>query len=156
MENDLNPIELKLTGAGWADIDLLLSSGSFRINSVSYLTDVLGDLVRIGLALQNKGTYIRWVLEHEPGETRVIFTRRDENTYNLAILEFSDTFDKKSDEEGRVVFEGFASTSQLLECIYSNATRILNRYGEEGYAKQWSTFDFPVENYKTLKAALRP
>ncbi len=67
MEEDLSPIELKLTGAGWADIDLLLSTGPFRINSVSYLTDVLGDLVRIGIALLNKGTYIRWVVEHEPG-----------------------------------------------------------------------------------------
>ncbi len=90
------------------------------------------------------------------GETRIIFTRRDENAYNLKVLEFNDIFDKKSDEEGRKVFEGSASSTQLLESIYSNATRILNRYGEEGYVKQWSTFDFPTENYKMLKAALCP
>ncbi len=62
MNSETVSTEFSLTGPGWADLVISASGKSFRMDGVSYTTDVLGDLLRLALMLATGAWTARPVL----------------------------------------------------------------------------------------------
>jgi hypothetical protein len=150
--NMSNFINYKLDQHGWADAVIIVNNTKIKIDSISYLSDAFGDMVKAILKLKNGNYEESWYFTHEPGETRFSLTRNNiTKDIKIVVKAYNDIlFGEYTDMNGDVIFEGVISLDDLIKDIIINCEEILNSFGVEGYKDSWN-YDFPINEYKMLK-----
>jgi len=151
----------ELEGAGWADAYLSDGTNSATIPA-SYLCDALRDLVD---AIQSLFTTdsAECVWQEEPGEVKWIVSRngdlvqlrvewwtevrthRDHNGWQLNDWQL--VLDK-------VMFSGEAKFLDFAKQVDQELQRLLDKWGSDGYLREWIEHPFPVESHQRLRQAI--
>ncbi len=144
---------------GWASFELAMGPKSIELDSLSYCTDVLGDLVRLALAIATGASRASTSFDSEPAERRLIVQRDWSDGrvggVTVRILEFPDIYTPQPDEAGAELFSGYCQPDALARAISVAAEGVLARYGEEGYRDAWTGTDpFPRRALEALHTAL--
>jgi hypothetical protein len=149
-------IDLRLTGSGWAELELRSGHQSFTVDGVSYTTDALGDLLRAALMIATGAWSASVSFDGEPRESRLIAgnfwdaaSRR--RRFCVRVLEFADIASKQPDEEGVPVFEAECEARDFAAAV-RDAARRLWEVGADGY--RWRDIPFPLRALRALETAL--
>ena len=159
-------LELILKGAGWADIQIADGEQLHTIRGVSYLSDALDDLVRIGIDIATDRGYGMAQFFHEPGSTVLIaetgWWEQDEWQSGARLSTFPGPEFADAEPTWRMAHEAprdfvmhCASRDELARIFLGAALSVLERHGEAGYADSWNgRRGFPRRAIAALKAAL--
>jgi hypothetical protein len=138
-------IEYSLTGTGWSNCRITIGETSCAI-SASYLSDALGELADAIRHIVCGADRARTSFDEEPGEFRWIFLRNDQ-CVEVSILFFEELWGGKTDEQGRVLFNGTCSVSELSLAMKNMLEDVLTKNGIKGYKEKWVEHDFPTDAY---------
>jgi hypothetical protein len=138
----------RLVGIGWSVAEI--SDGVNQASlTASYLSDALGDLVRVVLSLlHGAGEGVCSWLE-EPGEYRWRF-RRVGDELEIQIFWYEDWYELVPDKTGRLHFSTRRSLCQFASRLEAALKRLLEEYGLEGYRQKWVEHDFPNRELSQL------
>ena len=148
---------------GWAKLIIIVDGERHTIDRVSYLTDVLDELLFAGLKLSVGWSESKVHIDHEGWDTDLLFRG-----------EWIERSDDAPQEDGRHAdlrcrIETIVSASQKTETLFSYLIRnpdvvarallrcgqeVWNRYGAEEYDRLWISGGFPIRALGALKAAL--
>lgn len=142
----------RLTGAGWAEASISGGEASATLRA-SYLGDALGDLLEAVGVLLEGATGARCSWEDEPGEYRWIFSRRGEDVH-VQVLGFEDSYLRKPDAAGTVVYESTLPLLGLAVAMADGAQAVLDEHGADGYMAKWIGHPFPTEHLAMIRARL--
>ena len=164
-----SPLELdfSMTGAGWAGLTVRKGGRSHEIESFSYLSDALDDLVRLGIDIATDRSFGWARFLHEPGST-ILFAESGwwagatdwVAGYRLSTISSRDYGESepewnrlhRTEREFMVELE---TRDELPNAILEAARRIESDLGTEGYAKRWTgRLGFPSRAVAALRAAL--
>lgn len=150
-DNDTVSVEFNITGVGWAVIVLRIGAQTYTTDSLSDLTDVLGDLVRAALTLATGGN-ARVSFDGEPVETRFVLTNlldgiKDTGSVAITILTFASYDTRQDDANGHKEFYGDCDVFAFGRAVLACAKRV-----EAGFA--WDTYPYPARAVHALEAAL--
>lgn len=140
-----------LAGQGW--VEVTLSDGiNQHMFLASYLSDGIGDLLKVVISLLEgirQGTCL-W--EQEPGEYRWLFARQEEQI-QIRLLSFSRTFSRQFDEEGTCILMFQCSLRKFATKLCKQLEHLLATWGEQGYHNTWG-HPFPQEDFQKMKRLL--
>lgn len=142
----------QLVEYGWIDVTLATLDNEIKIIA-SYLLDAPNDLI-IALALLLEGlneTVCLW--QDEPGEYRWVFTKQ-ENYFELKILQLEETFSHKSNENANLIFCGTDNLVKFSHKILREFDAIKIQHTVDGYKKLWG-HEYPSKAIKRLRCALK-
>lgn len=145
----------RLTGSGWAEATI--SDGVHElVVDASYLTDALGDLVRIVITLLEGAKEAQCAWLQEPGESHWLFTRRRDEMF-LRIIEYKDwEQDRRNPKDrGRVYFKTHCPLRDFATVVRQQLTLLLDTLGRDGYKRAWVNHSFPLDDYRQLSALLQ-
>jgi hypothetical protein len=150
-------IDFSITGEGWAAVALQIGDSSFTIDSASYTTDVVGDLVRAALALVTGTWFARVSFDGEPNEWRLVVSGPVDGislrtSCSVKVLEFSDINTEQPDQEGSPAFEAECTVGDFATAVLEMARKVLNADGVQTY--RWRNMPFPIRAFRALEAAL--
>jgi hypothetical protein len=86
----------------------------------------------------------------EPGEYRWRLRRVGDDRLWVRIIELSQTFSRRPDEEGKIIFDAVCRLRTFAGAVLSMSQRVLEEYSFEGYREKWGSADFPVEQQQEL------
>jgi hypothetical protein len=137
---------------GWCDLALKIADERFVFRSISYTTDVLGDLLRFALALAVGCAATECSFDQETTELRL---RGVSDTVNadIRVYKFASIFNNQPVEQGERVFLARCTVDAFARASISVAETMLNSLGEAGYKSEWRV-DFPHRPLVALKAVL--
>jgi hypothetical protein len=149
-------IDFRLTGSGWAELELRIGQESFTVDGISYTTDALGDLLRATLMIATGEWSASVSFDGEPRESRLIagnvwdeaLRRR---RFRVRMLEFADIGSHQPDEEGVLVFDAECEARDLAAAVRDAASRLWDE-GAESY--RWRDIPFPLRALRALETAL--
>lgn len=159
-------LDFRIGGAGWADLTIRKGSLLYEIEGISYLTDALDDLLRLGIAMATDRFYAWAQFAHEPGSTVLLAEHgwlepTDRATRcRLSALPWPDAHEREPtwsnlQKAERAFFLNLESRDELPAAILASADRIHRDLGVDGYSKQWSgRLGFPSRAVAALRAAL--
>jgi len=159
-------LDFTIAGAGWASLTIRKGGQLHEIDGISYLTDALDDLLRLGIAMAT-GRAFAWVqFEHEPGSTVLLA----ENGWlegtdwatgrRLCAIPWPSSGErepswKSLQESEREFIVELGSPDELPEAILAAADRVEQELGADGYSKRWTgRLGFPSRAVAALRAAL--
>jgi hypothetical protein len=142
-------LEYRLLGSGSSEAEITDGVNS-AVLSATFLSHALEDLTRAVNTLLRGEPAARCDWAEEPGQYRWLFVRSGEGL-NIRILWFDRTFSNEPDEKGRPVFETECRLLQLAAQLRDQLGSVLDRYGEEGYRREWVNNDFPMREYRYLE-----
>ena len=87
----------------------------------------------------------------EPGEYRWRFFRKLPDRLLVRILEFPELWGDRPDVEGKLLLEGDCRLRSFAEVVLSEAQRLLEKHGKEGYLGKWAEHGFPIEKFEKLR-----
>jgi hypothetical protein len=159
-------IAFRLTGNGWADIVIESESGSHEIAGISYLSDALDDLVRVGLGVATHSHFNVAQFFHEPGSTIFIAElawieglnwRNGARISTVRGSEHDDELPSNASllKARREFWVNFSSPDALARAILLAAEHVETEHGLDGYKKLWGgARGFPLRAVAALRAAL--
>ncbi|HEX8578169.1 MAG TPA: hypothetical protein VF655_01075 [Allosphingosinicella sp.] len=168
MTGTVNSLELdfELCGAGWVNLHLRVGDLHHEIGRCSYLTDVLDDLIRIGLNIATDGGHGFAVFDHEPGST-VLFAEAGwwegeqpvwTDGYRISVIDWQGEGEPSWSNlrnQPRLFIAEVSSRDAVADAILKCAERVLARHGIDGYSKLWTgRLGFPSRGLAALRAAL--
>jgi len=140
-----------LVDRGW--IEVKLCNGEIdKYITASYLSDAVRDFIIAVTLVLNDSKNISCNWQEEPGEFRFVFTKED-IFITLRIIKFNTTFSTNNDNSGDLVFEGTEELIRFAKNVKQQYDRLLYKYGEEGYKKNWN-YEFPLEELNCLNLAI--
>ena len=147
-------IAYHLHDAGWAEMRLRAAPGRLGF-AVSYLHDSLGDLARMGLALQKGAARAEAVFMDEPGEAILVVSGAG-NTLQYELRQYRDwaSWGIVALEDHEVVARGEIGRAGLVGNIHAILRRIHDDVGPQRYREMWVEHDFPLQDYERLSIAL--
>ena len=119
----------------------------------SYLSDCVYDLIVATESLLKGANEAINNWQDEPGQFRWIFTRQD-RVVSFQIAQFEDTFSKKRNEEGKVIFEAKVNLTSFARGVVSAMDKLRNNIDEEEYYRLWN-YEFPSDRLKILREVYR-
>ncbi|MGF1617958.1 MAG: hypothetical protein ACFCU2_09175 [Acidimicrobiia bacterium] len=141
-------------GTGWSRARLQIGDQSIE-PTASYLSDALGDLLA-GLVLLVEGaSHVEVSWDEEPGEFRWLLARTSAGIAHVRILWFDELWGRRSNEEGRPVFDASCAIMDLIGAVAGVATATFNEWGAAGYREKWVDHDFPEAELVALEDATR-
>lgn len=143
-----------LTGTGWADATISHDDQSVHLTA-SYLGDAMRDLLQAVADLLAGAEAARCSWAEEPGEYRWVFHQSD-GVVGVQILWFGDNQEGEPDESGINKFATSLPLIDLATAIAEGASKVLTKYGSEGYFQQWARAPFPETLLSTVQARLSP
>jgi hypothetical protein len=146
-------LRYRLTGTGWSEAVLEDDDRAVTV-SASYLSDALGALARGALAVLRGSGEVRFSFDEEPGEYRWVIRKKDSETYNLTLLEFTDLWANKPDEAGKVIFDRTFSRLEFGRMVLKALEDVRHEHGEEGYKAKWCEHDFPARELAELHSQI--
>jgi hypothetical protein len=159
-------LQLVLSGPGWASLKIEVGTEHHTIDHISYLSDALGDLVRIGIDIATDKGWSFAQFFHEPGSTILAAETgwwddgqwvRGARLSAFAGKEFggeSPTW-RTLHESARDFVVHMADRDELASLFLGCARDIFVRYGEDGYSAKWTGEKrFPRRAVAALEAAL--
>lgn len=164
MNTSVPAIQLRLEGAGWSCLTICGADASHQIDGISYLTNALDDLVRLGLDLATDRGWGTAQFEHEPGATLLIgetgwWTGNSwESGARLSAVanpqETKLTWSQWRELQ-RLFVVDFVNRDALAGELLRCAEAVLSEHGIDGYAEQWGgALAFPTRGVAALKSAL--
>lgn len=148
---------------GWADLLILADGAQHRIDGVSYLTNALDDLLRVGLEVALDRGWSTAQFEHEPGATLLIAETGwwDGSGWvtgaRLSAIDNPEGREMPWSEwhkKERLFVVHFADRDALANALLQAGERILSTHGVEGYAQRWIMLGFPIRALAALRVAL--
>jgi hypothetical protein len=115
----------------------------------SYLSDALGDLVDAVIGLLCGADRARFEWTDEPGTYRWVIGR-DDGRLDLRILRFDESFSRKLDDAGQVLFHAKCDVLRLATQVKGQMQQLLNQFGTAGYQQRWR-HEFPMAEFMRLK-----
>jgi hypothetical protein len=119
---------LTTTGQGWADCVFHLGERTVTLTGISDITDVLGDLARLGLAVATGADRATASFDREPLEWRIVATglmdANGNGPVSLAVFEFERVSDAPL-SEGKLFFVGDCETRDLAWAILDGVRRAM-------------------------------
>ncbi len=148
-------ISYKLVGTGWAECKVTDENKQVTVTA-SYLSDALGALSEAVLNMMTGVHETRASFDEEPGEYRWVFTRQNDSDdkVHLQIIEFTELWSGKPDEDGAVIFESSCSADQLGKAMVTCLDAVKDIYGDAGYKEKWVEHEFPSKTHAQLKKYL--
>lgn len=141
----------RLVGRGWSEA--ILSDGVRHVTiTASYLDDAITLLAEAVIALLQTANRASCNWADEPGEYRWLLDRRGDDL-SITILWFDQTFSRKPDEAGRVVFSVEGTLRRFAVQLRNQLQELLERHGAEGYKQLWG-YDFPFSDYEKLTSLI--
>lgn len=142
-----------LVGSGWAECTLVVEEQQATITA-SYLSDAFGDLLGAMIRMLEGQPEATASFTEEPGEYRWRFFRKEPDRMLIRILDFPQLWGDRPDEEGKVLFEAECRLRTFAGAVLSEAQRLLEKHGREGYLGMWHEHDFPLEKQERLRQLL--
>ncbi|MCP4372371.1 MAG: hypothetical protein GY797_30340 [Deltaproteobacteria bacterium] len=142
-------LSYNLSDHGWADAAIQKDGKSYKINSISYLSDAFTDLSNAVKFLLQGSLESSCAFDHEPGRTKIKFIKSNENI-KLQIYSFQNELRDESWEKGEIVFECDTTLKRLKSQYLNEADRILHNDGLKQYKEKWG-YEFPKEIYNQIK-----
>jgi hypothetical protein len=146
-------------------LEIVLPETTIVVGSISYLTDALADLVRIGISIATDRGIGAAILDHEPAisalvaETSWLEDDMWEFGARLSLIRNLDewvepTFKWRASVNADTVVR-FTSRDELARLFLDMALRVHEAHGEEGYNKLWGGhYGYPRRAVAALEAAL--
>lgn len=146
-------MEFRPTGSGWADCIISLGERAVTLTGISDITDALGDLTRLGLAIATCAYRATASFDREPYEWRIVatgLTDADGNgTVSLAVYEFEDVSDAPLCD-GDIFFIGDCQARDFAKAILDGVRRALADPQLQGFA----SFSSPTKALDALAFVL--
>lgn len=142
----------QLIERGWIKVTLITEDDEIEYEA-SYLSDSPNDLI-IALALLLEGeseTVCLW--QDEPGEYRWVFKRQD-NYFELKILQLEETFSRLNNENAHVIFNGADNLVKFVHRVLREFNVIKIQHTVYGYRDLWG-YEFPSKEIERLRFALK-
>ncbi|HVF37989.1 MAG TPA: hypothetical protein VNA29_08635 [Sphingomicrobium sp.] len=158
-------LRFNLQGRGWASLEVQNGSTKTVIESISYLTNALDDLVRMGLDVATDKAFAFARFDHEPAETILIAETGwwEGNDWHqggrLSVVrevpsEFEPNWNWRQTANAESFFD-VQSRDDLARLFLDLALRVREEHGEEGYSKLWcGQLGFPRRSVAALEIAL--
>jgi len=163
-----------LATAGWASLEVVCGSDSFRVSDFGYITDGLGDIVRAALALVAGASHVEVLFDCEPQiwglavapaglvadaqpPIRVCrVTIRDGGT---GLGQDGHSFKPVWAWEGPIVFEGFVKSDDFGRAALAMARAVRAKFDDATYRERWGHYasleGFPLRGLEALETALQ-
>jgi hypothetical protein len=129
-------LDLRLTGPGWLDIDLRVGPAKITLDSESYTTDIIGDLLRVALMLATGAWTARASFDGEPIERRLIAGAvwNDEKKswrdgFYVRIFEFPDIYSRLPDATGAILFDARCDQRNFVIAVLEGCKRFIDAHG---------------------------
>jgi len=130
------------------------------------MTDALDDLVRMGIDIAtDKGwTFVQF--DHEPASTVLVaetaWWENDSWEWGARLSSFQPQLDAKSFVSQKQIHHAkrdfilpLSSRDELAGLFLGAAERVLEKYGEDGYRREWGgRLSFPTRAFQALETAL--
>jgi hypothetical protein len=137
---------------------MTVSNGSrqYEIDSASYTTDVLGDLIRMAVLSIIDCETAELALDGEPEEWRfVVEGRSGYPTISFKIFTgFTSPLTFQSRDNGRQVYSCELTRAEFGTAVEAAARNLWECHGEAGYLEMWQRYAFPQRALSVLTAAL--
>jgi hypothetical protein len=118
---------------------------------VWYVSDGLGELVRIVVQLLQGYEYAYCQWEDDPGEHKWVL-RREGEMVRITILRFPSSFNGYGapDEWAEVIFETTCPLVKFAAKVRNELRRLLSELGEDEYQRR-AKAPFPMDDYNVLR-----
>jgi hypothetical protein len=143
-----------LVGSGWAECTIAVDEQRATMTA-SHLSDAFGDLLDAVIRIVESEPEATTSFAEEPGEYRWRFFRKEPARLLIRILDFPQTWGDRPDEEGKVLFEAECRLRTFAGAVLSEAQRLLEKHGREGYVEMWHKHEFPLEKQVQLRQLLQ-
>lgn len=140
-----------LEGRGWFAIKISNGINEVEIKA-SYLSDSPIDLISSIRTVLDGSRDARCSFQNEPGEYRFIFEKNNE-MISVKVLEFFKSFNKESNDMGKLIFEGTDDLYTFAKRIKRQYDRLLYNHGLDGYKNIWG-YDFPASELERLNESI--
>jgi hypothetical protein len=147
-------ISYDLLGAGWAKCTIRVDDACATVTA-SYLSDALDDLASAVLAALRGHPGATASFTEEPGEYRWVFEPLPEGKVAIRIIEFTEMWGGRPDDEGKLIFHAQCQLCALAGAMLSELQRLEHTYGVGGYREKWIQHDFPVGRLTELRELLK-
>jgi hypothetical protein len=123
----------------------------------SYLCDALRDLVDAIRSLFTTDI-AECVWQEEPGEVKWLFSRSGESV-QLRVERWNEVR-THPDRNGwqlvldRLMFSGEAKILDIANQVDQELQRLLDKWGLDGYLREWIEHPFPIESHQRLRQAI--
>ncbi len=151
----------ELEGGGWADAYLSDGTNSATIPA-SYLCDALRNLVDAIHSLFTTDS-AECVWQEEPGEAKWRFSRNGDSV-QLRVEWWNEVrthldlngwqLNEWQLELDKVMFSGDAKLLDFANQVDRELQRLLDKWGLDGYVREWIEHPFPVESHQRLRQAI--
>jgi len=158
-------LDFKLGGAGWADLEIRSGDVTTVIGSISYVTNALDDLVRVGIDIATDKGFGSAIFDHEPAvsvlmaETAWIEDNDWVHGARLSVIRdlpkrVEPNFGWRASVEADAVVD-VESRDELARLFLDMALRVQSEHGEDGYRQLWAGgLGYPLRAVAALEAAL--
>jgi hypothetical protein len=141
-----------LIGTGWAKARIA-QGDDWAVLTASYISDALGNLLGVVLALLDGADEARCAWDEEPGEYRWLL-RRSGTDVAITVIGFPELWSEQPDSEGTVLFSAAAPLSLFATAVADGADRLLAEHGAEGYEQRWVDAPFPSDLLASIRERL--
>ena len=158
-------LDFKLKGAGWANLEIVSAETTTIVEAISYCTDALDDLVRIGINIATDKGIGGAIFNHEPalsavvGETSWIEDNNWVSGARLSVIRDLQSWIEPSFHWRAAVDADFVidvgSRDEMARLFLEMALRVRAEHGEDGYEELWAgRLRYPRRAVAALEAAL--
>ncbi len=145
----------QLGTAGWSTATVSDGERTLTLKA-SYLSDALGDLTRVVVALLQGAEQATLTWDEEPEVTEWRFERQDDDV-DVRITLFNDwsSYRRSRAQSGERPFSVRCPLSRLAGEVLDELWRIYETFGVAGYKERWLMHAFPLQEYTQLQGLLR-
>jgi hypothetical protein len=127
----------------------VVCSGDQRLDLfASYLSDAPAELARAAITLLCGAEQASLAWADEPGEARWVL-RRIDGELDVTVLRFEETFSRRPNDEGKVLFETTVRLTDFAGQVKSQLDALLTALGLKRYALAWR-HPFPSPEHEQL------
>jgi len=142
-------IDYRLLDSGWAECTVQAENISQEL-SASYLSNALGNLVLAAAAILAGLRSVATSFDEEPGEYRWVIEYTGGVEISLKILSFNELWGNKPNSEGKILIQTTCYPLVFGEAVANAASRVLEKYGTQGYVEKWLEHEFPSRELNLL------
>jgi hypothetical protein len=159
-------LTFRLKPNGWAELFVDTGEAQYFVTGISYLSNALDDLLRVGLSVATHHSIATAQLFHEPGSTLLVaetswWTGGDwESGARLSVIDDPDPAEDgrgscRPTESPRRFCVSYSSPDKLALALLRMAEAVEAEHGHRGYAALWrGALGFPVRAVAALREAL--